>query len=248
MSSHGFANLDEVADALRARLDATFEAREAALQASRDLVRRCREVMQAIHRGEDAHDALQNAVDHAADLQRDLADHPQLRHAGFVRNAQQELAEAVALRRAVDGRDLPGPDELPVTPAAYLLGLGDLAGELRRLALDAMEDDEADATRGYLDALEALHHALMRFDYPSGFLNVKRKQDTARSLLDRTRGEVAVGAQRRRLEDAVEHVHRLLEDAGADGSDRAPDVEAPSETGGVEEVEEDVDLDIDSVW
>jgi translin len=46
----------------------------------------------------------------------------------------------------------------------------------------------------------------MRFDYPDAILPIRRKQDIARSLLEKTRGEVAVTASTRNLHARLEEV------------------------------------------
>lgn len=243
MTEDALANLDEVMDALQTRLDARFEAREEALETSRGLVRHARTLAAAVHRGEDTAAQEEELRDRAQDLQRSLQDtHPDLYQAGFVRNAHQEAAEVLALARVARNEPLPTLDELPVTPEGYLLGLGDLAGELRRLAQDALQADDLATAQLRLDQLDRLHHALLRFDYPGGFLNVKPKQDTARALLDRTRGEVTTAVQRARLQDALGDVGHLLDHLEDDDHQDAPEPSTKRAP------DEDVDLDIDSVW
>jgi translin len=236
MTKRGFSNLDEVVDALEADLDAKHEAREAAKAAVRDLTRRSREAIQALHRGEDAGSEIEEAIRVGRRLAADLEDHPDLLESGLVRNAHQELAEAVCLERVLRGAPLPDPDEVPVTARGYLLGLGDLAGELRRLALDALGEGDVDAARNHLAGMEDIKDALMRFDYPSGLVNVRGKQDTARNLLDRTRGEVATTLEQRRLADRLEALDARLDGEAEPGTD----VEGGDE--------DEPDLDIDSVW
>lgn len=239
MTTRGFPNLDEVVDALEADLDAKHEARERAKAAVQDLNRRSREAVQALHRGEDVGADLQEALETARRLADELSDHPDLLESGLVRNAHQELTEAVCLDRVLRDAPLPGPDELPVSTRGYLLGLGDLVGELRRLALDALGEGDVDAARSHLERMEVLHDALMRFDYPSGLVNVRGKQDTARTLLDRTRGQVATTLEQRRLAERLDALDARLEEAGVEALDRDE---------GEGDPEDEPDLDIDSVW
>src|SRR2546428_12184283 len=67
-----------------------------------------------------------------------LEDHPDLVHSGFVENALQELCEASIIHAISTGKPLPGPKECAGTDAAYLLGLGDVVGEIRRFALEEL--------------------------------------------------------------------------------------------------------------
>ena len=112
--------------------------------------------------------------------------------APVVLDALQEAVEACLLAAVIQSEELPGPVELGVEPEPYLLGLGDLVGELRRVTLDQLVRADlagADATVG---RMEGLVRVLMRFDTTRAIVALKPKQDVARSLLERTRGEVTM--------------------------------------------------------
>ena len=64
----------------------------------------------------------------------------------------------------------------------------------------AVAADDLDRAESYLELMASLYHTLMRFDTTRAIVPLKPKQDTARSLLERTRGEVVmarVGARNR---------------------------------------------------
>jgi len=107
-------------------------------------------------------------------------------------DAFQEAVEATLLGAIVEGRPLPGPGELGVEPEPYLLGLGDVIGELRRLALDSLAREQLTGAEAYLLWMESLTEALLKFDTTRAIVQLKPKQDTARVLLERTRGEVVM--------------------------------------------------------
>ena len=107
-------------------------------------------------------------------------------------DALQEAVEAVLLGAVVEGRTLPGPSELGVDPEPYLLGLGDVVGEVRRRVLDHLGRDDLAAAEGDLWLMERLTRALLRFDTTRAIVQLKPKQDVARALLERTRGEIVM--------------------------------------------------------
>ena len=111
---------------------------------------------------------------------------------GLALDALQEGVEAVLLAAVLAGTPLPGPGELAVDPEPYLLGLGDVVGEVRRLALDRLAHDDLAGAEAYLALMDALTRDLLRFDTTRAIVQLKPKQDTARSLLERTRGEVVM--------------------------------------------------------
>lgn len=107
-------------------------------------------------------------------------------------DALQEAVEAILLDRMVAGRAIPTPEEIGVRPEEYLPALGDLVGELRRLALARLAEGETAQARTRLAEMEAVHLLLLRFESPRSIVSLKPKQDQARSILERTRSEVAL--------------------------------------------------------
>ena len=112
--------------------------------------------------------------------------------APLVRDALQEGVEALLLEAIVDRRPLPGPRALGVEPEPYLLGLGDVVGEVRRRALGQLAHDDLAAAEASVRLMERLYQTLMRFDTTRAIVPLKPKQDAARGLLERTRGEVVM--------------------------------------------------------
>jgi len=107
-------------------------------------------------------------------------------------DAFQEAVEAVLLGAIAEGQPLPGPSDLGVDPEPYLLGLGDVVGEVRRRVLDRLGRDDVAGAEAGLALMERLTRSLLRFDTTRAIVQLKPKQDTARTLLERTRGEVVM--------------------------------------------------------
>ena len=134
--------IQAIAEAAREALAAKNRAREAALGRCREAIRHSANAIRAVHRGE--FDEAERLVDQAGLLLREAAealrDHPDIFHAGFVHDSQKEYAEAkVTLAVVAAGRyPLPRPEDIAVELPAYLNGLGEVVGELRRHLLDAL--------------------------------------------------------------------------------------------------------------
>ncbi len=107
-------------------------------------------------------------------------------------DAFQEAVEAILLGAVAERAPLPGPSDLGVDPEAYLLGLGDVVGEVRRRVLDRLGRDDLAGAESELALMERLTRSLLRFDTTRAIVPLKPKQDTARALLERTRGEVVM--------------------------------------------------------
>jgi translin len=111
---------------------------------------------------------------------------------GLAADALQEAVEAILLGAVAAAAPFPSPADLGVEPEAYLLGLGDVVGEVRRRVLDHLGRDDISGAEAELVLMENLTRALLRFDTTRAIVPLKPKQDTARALLERTRGEVVM--------------------------------------------------------
>ena len=192
--------LDPIVARLEAELDEKDRVREEALRVARDLVRLAGVAIRGMHRGEDVKNPLDAVRDTTSRLREVLADHPDLWHGGAVEVALQEAAEAAIVHSVLGDAALPDPREIGVTSAAYLLGLADAVGELRRFALDRLRAGKVEDAMGFLDHMEEVFDALLRFDHPNAILPLRHKQDVARGLIERTRGELAVASHGLTLE------------------------------------------------
>ena len=72
------------------------------------------------------------------------------------------------------------------------MGLGDVIGELRREALLELRRHDIDKAYEHLDSMEDIYVMLIEFNFPGGVLNIRHKQDVARSLIEKTRGELVI--------------------------------------------------------
>ena len=189
------------------RFDEKMRAREAALAASRRAIRTSANAIRAIHRGE-ADEAARLMEEARRSLEEGVSavtDHPDVRHAGFLHDAQKEYAEARLTDAVVTGRDLPGPDDLRVTVAAYLNGMAESIGECRRAVLDRLRRGEFDRAERMLGWMDDLYYVLVTMDYPDAITgNLRRSTDVARSLVEKTRGDLSVSLVQRDLRDALE--------------------------------------------
>jgi translin len=201
-------NLDEVIGDIETRLDEKDEVRELAIKSSRTIARLSGSAIQGMHRGQDVLATLNETREEVMKLRSLLDEHPDLFHAGFVENAMQEACESFLLHAIAEADRLASPKELGVTDTSYLLGLGDVVGELRRFALEHLRRGEIPLASAFLEKMERILDALMRFDYPTALVALKRKQDIARSLIEKTRGEVAVAARNQALADKLDAVRR----------------------------------------
>jgi translin len=209
-------DLDDLTRSLHRRFDLTTEARERALPAARRSIRSSANAIRAVHRGEfDRADELIGASREALTEGLDaVADHPSVRFAGYLQDAQREYAEATLTLAMVTGRSMPTPDSLGIEDAPFLNGLAETIGEGRRHILDLLRAGEVERGQTMLATLEDIYGVLVTMDYPDAItLNLRRSTDVARSLIEKTRGDLAIAAMQQGIERALdEHAGRLDRD------------------------------------
>jgi translin len=197
--------------------DAKDRAREESLKLSREAIRFCSSAIRSIHRGE-LKEAERLMNEAGASLQRirdQLKDHQDIRYAGFVDGAEQEYAEARSVYSITTAQRILTPEEIGVDPVNYLGGLGDTTGELRRHILNLIREGRPKEGEVFLDIMEEIYHLLMLFDYPDAITRgLRRKGDLARSMLERTRGDLTNAIEMGKVEASLRNLEDKLKEAG----------------------------------
>lgn len=191
--------IEEISKAIRERLDKKDLARESALKTSRQIIRECRSAIASLQKGNDPEENMERARKAHVQLKKMLAGFPDLLSAGYAVDAEQELAEAEILASCTCGKEAPSPEDIGVEDEAFVLGMADSIGEMRRLLLDRLMKDDVEAAGLMLGKMERFFNMLMTFDYPDALIATKRKQDVARGLIEKSRGELAMATQMSRL-------------------------------------------------
>jgi translin len=207
--------LEEILGVVRAMFDARHAAREEALVATRQIIQHSAGCIRAVHRREfdNAEALLAQATVGARRAQTALADHSEIYHAGFLHDALKELAEASLTLAVITGRPLPTPEDLGVEYPAYLNGLAETVGELRRFALDSLRHGERDRAESLLDAMDEIYGLLVTFDYPDAITRgLRRHTDMVRGVTERTRGDLTLVAVQQELETRIAALQQRLDE------------------------------------
>lgn len=216
-------HLPEITERIHQAMEARTRARDQALAQARQLTRFAAHAIRAIHRGE--HDAaeaqLAEARAIAEALKSDLAGFAELFYAGYTQDAIKEFAEANITCALVENRPLPTPEALGVEYATYLNGLAEAAGELRRRILDILRQGYSSEAERLLGCMDDIYDTLVTMDYPDAVTNgLRRQTDIARSLLERTRGDLTISMREQHLEQVIRSATQRLDDSpSADAHD-----------------------------
>jgi translin len=199
-------NLDNYADRIRADLEKKDAAREKILPLCRELIRYASITIRAIHRQEfeEARKLIAEAKPVKESIEKIYTEWQVLASHGFVRDSQKEYTEASATLALVTGEPLPDPDELAVDYTAYLNGLGDTVGELRRYILDSMRHGDLSRSDELLSAMDDIYTVLVTMDFPDAVTGgLRHTTDNVRGILEKTRGDVTLAVRQKELEQKL---------------------------------------------
>lgn len=187
--------MDGFSDEVRSAADelGRIEAdRDLALARSRKVIRLSKRVIHGIHTGSAVEDDVAGLEAAMAELMSVEA--LEVRGSSLVQDAAMEYAEAMLLLSLVTSGRVPSHSDLGISAAAWVLGLADCVGELRRILTRDLMDGEVDSARATLEIMEDISGELMLLDVPDAVAPVRRKQDIVRGIMDRTRSDMTIAS------------------------------------------------------
>lgn len=202
-------SLEKIAEQVRRDFTELDAAREKALPCCREVIRNCSQAIRAVHRQEfdQAAKLLKTARSLLNEAEQTVADYDELNYTGFFRDAQKEYAEGSVLLSVVNGKPVPSPEELGINDAAYLNGLGEAVGELRRYLLDSMRQGDVSRGEELLRVMDDVYSVLVTIDFPDAITGgLRRTTDMVRGVLERTRSDLTILVRQKDLENRLEQI------------------------------------------
>jgi translin len=136
------------------------------------------------------------------DLQAESKEYPDIIFGGMFSAALQEYSEANIFLKLVDESIFVSPKEINVPSVDYVLGLADVVGEYRRLALDNLREGLVEKAEKCLKLMDEIYIELMAIDEAYMLVpGLRRKCDVARRIIETTRGDITQEVRRKSLED-----------------------------------------------
>ena len=198
-------NLESLSREFQQRFDRKMAARERALISARRAIRCSANAIRAIHRQDRgrAAELMEEARSSIQEGGEAVRDHPDVAFAGFLQDAQKEYVEARFTEAMVDGGQL----------APYLNGMAEAVGEARRHILDLLRKGEVQRSEAMLENMEEIYSVLASMDYPDAITgHLRRSTDVARSIMEKTRGDLSLSLVQRDLRDALDrHARDVLD-------------------------------------
>ena len=171
--------------------------REESLKLSRDIIRNSAISIRASHRAEfdQAKTHLITAEQKLESIIHICRDAPEIHHSRFIQDAQKEYVEASLTLAFLTNTSLPEIGNFSISPAAYLNGLSESVGELRRFVLDQLRQKNQLDYEKLLGLMDDIYTLLASIDYPDAITNnLRRNTDIARSIMEKTRGDLTAAS------------------------------------------------------
>jgi len=145
---------------------------------------------------------IEEAKDKISKLQTKSETYPDIIYGGMFSAALQEYSEARIFACLTKESRFVTPEEINVPCADYILGLADVIGEYRRLALDNLREGEVKKGEECLEIMDQIFIQLLALDEAYMLVpGLRHKSDIARRIIETTRGDITLEIRRKSLED-----------------------------------------------
>jgi translin len=191
----------------------TFDqVREQVFTTSRTAVKLAGSSILEIHRGDlkAATSTIKEAWKALEHLEEVAKTHAELLTSPSVTVAYQEFVEAMSLYEFVEKGKVPSLKETGANYRSYVLGLLDVIGEFRRMALNSLRKGNVANAEKLLDIMEGVYEDLQGLEHTSIIPTFRVKMDVARKIIESTRGDVVTEVRRHALEQALDRLGKKL--------------------------------------
>lgn len=155
------------------------------LMEERGIVRLCAKAIKEVHKGN-----IDKAGEYVARAREKFSSLPEIPKSR-AKHSEQEYVEALSLIAIYKGEDVPGHQEMGVGPDAYLLGILDCMGELKRLMLESLRRGKKEKAEEYFSRMEEIYTETGHLHFSSALIpEFRKKQDVARIQLENARAKV----------------------------------------------------------
>ncbi|HLC01280.1 MAG TPA: hypothetical protein VJL33_08200 [Candidatus Bathyarchaeia archaeon] len=159
----------------------------------------------------EARKAVENAKEIITSLQGLAEECAEIVYGGMFSAVLQEYSEANIFLSLVEESGFISPEDIKVPSVDYVLGLADVIGELRRLALDALREGDVEKGEKCLETMDEIYIELLALDEAYMLVpGLRRKNDVARRIIETTRGDITQEVRRKSLEEHLKSFELAL--------------------------------------
>jgi len=198
------SSLEPLIQQIRTELTEKNKIREDTHESMRKATSLSKQAILLIHQKkfDEAQQMVTNAKEKIANLQELAKQYPDIIYGGMFSAAMQEYSEANILYTLIKEKRFLTPSDINVPSVDYVLGLADVIGEYRRLALDNLREGEVKKGEECLQIMDEIFIQLLALDEAYMLVpGLRHKSDIARRIIESTRGDITVEVRRKSLED-----------------------------------------------
>ncbi len=186
------SEISELISSLYQSFETKDNIREQLLQFNRQLTLASGKAIQAIQRDDmgSVKRWLSEAKTMLVNIMGLLEKYPWFLGWGGVHSGIEEYCEAEILYAIVTNTSIPTPKELGVPEELFLLGIGDVPGELRRILLRDLAKGETDRPKRLVDLISEIYSSMMQMEFSKGLIsNLRKKIDRIRYILEQSESD-----------------------------------------------------------
>jgi translin len=196
---------------MESRFSDQLERRDRVLKESRDIISASSRSIINVHTGrmKEAEKELARAKSQLRALKKSSDGSV----ARYLISPEAEYVEATAVLALAKGKPIPSMASLEASPEAYLLGLLDTVGELKRLVLDSILQRRPAKSKRYFEVMQDLYSICSPLAVYDHVVNgARRKIDVARMLVEDTRGLLAEEMGRESVSNSMARLEKRLDE------------------------------------
>jgi translin len=183
--------------------------REQLIKESRDIIILCSQSIISLHQGHIQESQLK--LDKAKDLYFSLKTLAQTDLLRYLSMSEQELVECSLLMSIVKNEALPGLDEIGVSSQAYLFGILDCIGEIKRMVYDMVRLDRYDQAEYLFTVMQEIYSEIYPFSiYDNIVSGIRKKLDICKILIENTRELITEESRRSILIESLKKLDSSL--------------------------------------
>jgi len=183
--------------------------REHLIKESRGVVILCSQSIISLHQGHIQESQLK--LDKAKDLYSSLKTLAQEDLLRYLSMSEQELVESILLMSIVKNETLPGLDEIGVSSQAYLFGILDCIGEIKRMVYDMVRLGRYEQAELLFGVMQEIYSNIYPFSIYDNIVNgIRKKLDICKILIENTRELITEESRRSILIESLKNLDNKL--------------------------------------
>jgi translin len=185
--SVSFENVQNSLNSLSSQMKELEQRREALIKETREVISLCSKAIILLH-GDKVKDS-ETLLNSASASIKKLKDYVICDLDRYLWPAEQEYVEAYVLKEIVERKPfLSGHDELNVSLNAYVTGLLDCTGEIKRMIYDNLRKNNHDYSLSLFEIMQSIYNLVYPFSFYDNLIpGIRKKLDVSKRMMEDVR-------------------------------------------------------------